>query len=225
MKMDNSVLPVAEGHNILHLEMCGRIWHLERAADLEALWEEMVLFDEDERLPYWTEVWPASLVLAEWLWSQRKHIVGQRCLDLGCGIGATALVGQWLGAHVLAMDYEPQALIFAQKNAHRNQVANPDWLAMDWRKPALKARSVSFMWGGDVMYESRFAAAIFHFLDHVLTQDGVFWLAEPNRSVYEAFRALLHERRWRCRRVLETQTAAVIPQEKAVPVSIWEITR
>ena len=41
--------------------MYKRQWQLSRAADLEQLWEAMTADSrdfEDERLPYWTELWP-----------------------------------------------------------------------------------------------------------------------------------------------------------------------
>ena len=58
--------PLSEGswQPFLTVNACGRDWTLERAADMEALWESMTEFTEDERLPYWTELWPSSLVLA-----------------------------------------------------------------------------------------------------------------------------------------------------------------
>ena len=86
--------PLSEGswQPFLTVNACGRDWTLERAADMEALWESMTEFTEDERLPYWTELWPSSLVLADWLYQRRESLRGQPCLDLGCGIGLTALV-------------------------------------------------------------------------------------------------------------------------------------
>ena len=52
----------------------GRLWQISRATDLEQLWEAMTAdthdFD-DERLPYWTELWPSSVALASWLYSNR----------------------------------------------------------------------------------------------------------------------------------------------------------
>lgn len=97
---------------------CGRSWELTRAADLEQLWHAMTDDPrnfEDERLPYWTELWPSSVALAEWLALRREEIAGRPCLDLGCGLGLTALAGQWLGARVTAVDYEEAALGFADK--------------------------------------------------------------------------------------------------------------
>jgi len=198
---------------------------MERPADLETLWEQMDVFNEDERLPYWTEIWPSSLALGDWLARQAARIHGRLALDLGCGIGLTALVGSSLGAHVIGMDYEPEALAFARKNAFRNGVPQPCWTAMDWRKPAVRAHSISFIWAGDIMYETRFAQPICNFLDHSLTSSGIAWIAEPCRSVYDLFRSTLVNRRWNCRCVLNTSVPAVIPQPRPVPVRIWEITR
>ncbi len=210
---------------VLRVTVCGREWILERAADMESLWEAMTEFTEDERLPYWTELWPSSLVLAEWLHEQRDRLQGQACLDLGCGIGLTALVGQWLGARVIGMDYEPEALRYARLNAEHNRVSQPGWVVMDWRKPAVRKRSLRFVWGGDIMYEQRFAAPVLDFLEYALEDDGVAWVAEPSRAVYDTFRAALANRRWGGKCVWEKSIPALYPQERPVPVRIWEIRR
>lgn len=210
---------------VLRVTACGREWELERAEDMERLWDAMTAFTEDERLPYWTELWPSSLVLAEWLYSQRSRLRGEPCLDLGCGIGFTALVGQWLGARVTGMDYEPEALLYAQKNAVRNDIAQPGWVVMDWRRPAVRRRSLRFIWGGDIMYEQRFAAPVLDFLDYALMNDGAAWVAEPTRAVYNTFRNALASRKWVGRCVLEEAVPALYPQERPVPVRIWEIRK
>ena len=79
----------------ISVRACGRLWRLQRAADLETLWNAM-LDDpqnfEDERLPYWTELWPSSIALCRWLEERRAEIAGRPCLDLGCGLGLTAMV-------------------------------------------------------------------------------------------------------------------------------------
>jgi len=210
---------------ILGVRACGRLWELERAADLEALWEAMVEFNDDERVPYWTEVWPAGVVLADWLYERREDIAGRPCLDLGCGIGLTTLAAGLAGARVLGMDYEFDALHFARRNAVRNGISGPGWAVMDWRRPAVRQGAFARIWGGDVMYEKRFAAPVLDFLEFALHPRGKVWLAEPCRSVYDSFRALLPSRGWACRCVRETLTDALYPQERPVPVKIWELAR
>lgn len=205
----------------------GRLWRLERAANLEELWDAMTeegASFEDERIPYWTELWPSSLVLAQWLALRRPDIAGRACLDLGCGLGLTALVGQWLGARVLAMDYEEAALGFARRNAVTNAVPQPLWTLMDWRRPAVARGAFARIWGGDIMYEKRFVAPVLRLLAHALAPGGATWVAEPGRTVYEAFRHALTTEGWRARRVHSAAVAS--PDGQGTPtVTIWELTR
>ena len=211
----------------IELEVCGRAWKLARSAELEILWAQMGegALDEDERLPYWTELWPASLALCSWLFQMQEAIRDRICLDIGCGLGLTALVAQWLGAQVLAMDYEPAALRYARANATYNEVASPFWTVMDWRKPALAPRCARYLWGGDIMYESRFASPVLDFMEHALEPGGRAWLAEPCRSVYNAFRSVLHSRGWTGRCVYEQNVEALYAQSVPVTVRVWELMR
>lgn len=218
----------------IQVQACGREWHLERAADLESLWEAMTLgdgaadaatdFEDDERLPYWTELWPSSVALAQWLYMQRADIEGQTCIDLGCGLGLTAMVGQWLGAKVLAMDYEREALHFARKNAVHNTVPQPLWTVMDWRRPAVARGCMSRVWGGDIMYEARFVTPVLDFLEYVLAPGGKAWVAEPCRTVYEAFRAGFLQRGWSGKRVYSQVVDPLYAQPARVTVHVWELS-
>jgi 2-polyprenyl-3-methyl-5-hydroxy-6-metoxy-1,4-benzoquinol methylase len=56
-------------------------------------------------------------------WSDRGSLFGQRCLDLGCGIGVPGIAAARLGAAVTFADREPDALAFAAWNARRQPAA------------------------------------------------------------------------------------------------------
>ncbi len=212
---------------LIEVEACGRSWRLERPADLESLWESMTdeAFSEDERLPYWVELWPASLALAELLREERERIREGVCLDLGCGLGFTALVASWLGAGVIAVDYEPAALSYARRNALVNNVPQPFWLAMDWRFPAVAPRSCLHIWGGDIMYEKRFVEPVIVFLEHALAPGGRVWVAEPARGVYDAFQAAVEKIGWTSRRIRRVEVEPLHMQPSTVRVNLWELAR
>ena len=202
----------------------GRQWRLTRVADLESLWDQIGQddLDQDERLPYWVELWPASLALAEWLGEQRARVAGRRVLDLGCGLGFTALAAASLGGRVLGLDYEPAALRHAVANARENGVAGAAFACMDWRAPALRPGSADLVVAGDVMYEKRFAQPVADFLDFALAPRGLAWVADPNRAVYKHFAELLAGRGWRMDRL---RTVGVPQEERIVTVNLWEIAR
>lgn len=174
----------------------------------------MDTLDPDERLPYWCELWPSSLALAEWLALRRHEFTGKACLDAGCGLGFTALAGQWLGGKVIGMDYSAEALGYARANAVLNQISQPLWLVMDWRAPAIKAGAIHRLWAADVMYEARFAAPLAAFVAHCLAPEGCAWLADPGRSTFPLLQAQLH-----------AHGLNLAPVHHASPVTVWAASR
>jgi predicted nicotinamide N-methyase len=221
------------GANRITAQAAGRSWRLERPADLETLWQniasaESVPENQDERLPYWVELWPASIALADWLFLNRERIAGKKCLDLGCGLGLTALVAASLQAEVVAVDYEEEALRYARRNARlnarRSGEREPLWAVMDWRAPAVRSGSLDFIWGGDIMYERRFIAPVLAFLEHALAAGGLVWIAEPDRNVYAHFRDALFKRGWKSVKAHSARVERAQGQEAPVEVSLWELS-
>lgn len=217
------------------VELLDRTWKLERHGDLESLWEAMgqeseteSAFAQDERLPYWTELWPSSVLLGRYLGQQRDRIAGSLCLDLGCGLGLSALAGACLGGRVVAVDYEWPAVSFARNNVCRNQGQLKGFVApvqMDWRAPALQPGVFPCIWGGDVMYERRFAQPLCDVLEQTLAPQGCAWIAEPGREIFSCFVALMRTRGWSCEPVLKEKTPQITAPGPPASVSVWELKR
>lgn len=252
--MENVVLNLQCNKNELKFNLLGREWLFLRPACLEELWDTLASdnisndpgelncctnrvdvnrllkgFVEDERIPYWTELWPAGFALADWLYEKRDLIQGRICLDLGCGLGLTALAGASLGGKVLGMDYELEALYYAAKNENNlpPSIAEqaPCWLAADWRRPCFKNKSLPLIWAGDIMYEERFVDPVADFLDHCLAPDGLAWIAEPCRGVYPKFARQMQERGWQVYIAARKQASLPGAASPEVDVQIWELKR
>lgn len=212
--------PAAGG---IKVNAAARQWLLKRGASLEDLWDNMDEGDFDEdHIPYWAEVWPASLLLADWLWRKRAEIAGRICLDLGCGLGLTAMVGQSLGARVLAVDYERDAICHTMSNAQSNGVGSPLAAVMDWRRPALRRGSISRIWAADILYEKRHMRPILEFLTLALPPAGKAWLASPRRAIFYDFLDLAKTEGWRIKMAMAG--AAAGPYSRTgTAVCIWEL--
>ena len=48
-------------------------------------------FGEDERLPYWAELWPSAIALSRFLFKNSSLIKDKNIIELGCGLGLTSL--------------------------------------------------------------------------------------------------------------------------------------
>jgi predicted nicotinamide N-methyase len=207
----------------VEVEVGGRVWLLDRAADMEALWDAMDEgdLDEDERLPYWAEVWPASVLLGRHILRNADRLKGRTCLDVGCGLGLTGMIAASVGANVAAFDYEWPAVRFARHNAAQNDVPQPLWLLMDWRKPALKPGGFEFIWGGDVLYEKRFFDPLIRLFRHALAPSGRIWIGEPVRTVSRPVWERLADEGFATRK-LTVEKVALCGQDATV--NLWEIT-
>lgn len=225
--MPQSSIPVAQiNKQDIFIEAFGRKWHLHRTADLEQLWESMNEADfEDERIPYWAELWPSSLTLAYWLNENRDSIAHKACLDIGCGLGFTTLFAASLNARVFACDYELAALQNCALNTQLNCTPSPAWICMDWRRPALAALSLDFIWGGDIIYENRSMMPVLDLLRNCLAPTGIAWIAEPGRAIFRDFPVMANKFGFTFQKVFVSPVLSLYGNSPGGKVTIWEARR
>jgi predicted nicotinamide N-methyase len=123
-----------------------------RPQSAEALLDEEA-FAADEFLPYWAELWPAALALAEAL----PDVEGLRAVELGCGLGVPSLVAAAKGAVVTATDWAADAIELLRENAERNRVSVRA-VVHDWREPF--GEIFDLVLAADVLYEQRNVAPL-----------------------------------------------------------------
>jgi predicted nicotinamide N-methyase len=159
--------------------------------DTNKLLEEIKVdeFNEDERLPYWAEIWPSSIVLAQYLFL--KDIKGKKVLELGCGVGLAGIAAAFFGADVIMTDYEEDALWFAKQNIQKNfnQCKSNGKIivaTLDWRTPKL-TETYDLIIGSDLLYEKRNHRPILKLIDEYIEENGEAVLTDPNRSTLNSF--------------------------------------
>lgn len=176
------------------LEVPGHRVRLTRVADAEALLADIepVTFAEDERLPYWAELWPSAVALAHYL-AEHLNLAGRHVLELGCGLGLVSVVAALQGAWVLCTDYEEAALVFARQNARGNACRRVRFRLMNWCHPALRRRYDCIL-ASDVIYEARSFDPLVSLLQRYLARNGMAVFAEPGRANTRPFFTLLRQR-------------------------------
>ena len=139
----------------------------------------------DERLPYWADVWPSSIILARRMANDAGK--GRSLLELGCGLGVVSTTAMRAGFEVLASDYYEDALLFTRANAWRNLQREPDVRMIDWRALPNDLGSYDMIVAADVLYEMPYAELVAHILVTALAPRGVAIVADPGRVAVEQF--------------------------------------
>jgi predicted nicotinamide N-methyase len=139
-------------------------------------------FQEDERLPYWAELWPSAIALSEYVLENRHYFRNKRLLELGSGLGLCGIAATKAGADVLFTDYDEDALKMTEANFIRNFNRAPAVELFDWREPLMKHR-FDVIIASDILYERRWLDPVRQVLSKFIVPDGFAFIAEPGRTV------------------------------------------
>lgn len=140
---------------------------------------------KDERLPYWADIWPSSMMLAERLLEEKSG--GRSLIELGCGSGLCACAAAISGFEVLATDYYDDALAFTELNARVNAKRAVRTRHLDWSALPLDAGTFDVVIAADVMYEPRYPAMVAGALDRLMAVKGHALIADPGRIAFPDF--------------------------------------
>jgi predicted nicotinamide N-methyase len=164
------------------IDVAGRRLRLRRPPDPEALLDEEA-FEHEEFLPYWAELWPSGVALAEAVAS--RPVRGLRVLELGCGLGLPSLVAAAGGAEVIATDWAPDAIELLRENAAANTLRLRIEI-VSWDEPEQLVREAPFdlVLAADVLYERRNADRLLELLPALGPE---ILLADPARPHTERF--------------------------------------
>jgi predicted nicotinamide N-methyase len=198
----------------------GTCFSVLRVADPNVLLDAIdpATFADDERLPYWSELWASSILLAEWCLAF-PGLRGKRVLELGCGLGLAGIAAARAGAVVVLSDYEDDALLFARYNSlHNSPGVDIEMLRLDWRRPRL-GRRFDVLLGADILYERRHFRPLLEALGELLAPGGVAALSDPDRSTGNAFFDLAEKEGYTLRR----RSARVAHHGRDVQVNCCEL--
>jgi len=142
-------------------------------------------FVKDERLPYWADVWPSSIILAGKLLELEGH--GKTALELGCGVGLSTLAATSAGFDVLSTDYYEDALDVTRANVFRNLGTVARTRLVDWRHLPVDLGTFDLVFASDVLYEKEYAELLPLLLRGLLAPGGLALIADPGRVAAPVF--------------------------------------
>ena len=139
----------------------------------------------DERLPYWADVWPSSVILASHLATDVGS--GRSLLELGCGLGIVSMAALRAGFDVIATDYYEDALHFTRANAWLSLQREPATRMVDWRELPSDLGTFDVIVAADVLYEMTYAELVADALAAALAPKGTAIIADPGRIAVDRF--------------------------------------
>jgi len=231
----NATMQTAELANLgphatvdVRLPQSGVVYRITRPSDVDRLIDAMA-DDPEENLPHWAEVWPSGIALADAILAEPELVRGRRVLELGCGLGTTAIAALQAGANLTVSDYASGALALCRYNARLNAGREPAVVQINWRSPSdefltLAGDGFPVVLAADVLYEARDIEPLLALVDRVVAPGGMLWLAEPGRPIAHEFVKRTEEYGWNVERRVHTDPW-VDERGAAVDVTVYRLFR
>jgi predicted nicotinamide N-methyase len=167
--------------------------HLTIIENLDELFDDLIKKGDchpdvqDERIPYWAELWASAIGLSEYLIENELVTEGVSVLEIGCGLGLPSITAGLLGGNVVLTDYINEALDFDRMNWERNlPYKKAIFKVMDWRMPD-ETLVADVLLASDVAYEARSFEPLLQAFKKLCKPTGKIIVSEPNREVSKNF--------------------------------------
>lgn len=177
------------------LDFEGLSIRIDQHGDVDALFDELLSKGEeseavqDERIPYWADLWPSAIAMSLHLLRSELITPATTVTEIGCGLGLPGIVAGMLGAkEVIFSDYLEEALVFARRNWALNNSSAARFERMDWREPN-PAFAADLLLASDVAYEQRFFDHLPQAFRALTRPGGRILFSEPGRGVAKDFLA------------------------------------
>jgi predicted nicotinamide N-methyase len=182
------------------LPVSGVSWTVTKPNDIDALLT-LAENDPEENLPYWAALWPSGIALADEILLEPELVQGGRVLEIGTGLGVTAMAALSVNADLIITDYADESLQLAAYNITENGLPEPSAMQMNWRDPSRSFRDLvgdgfPVVLAADVLYEQRDIEPLLDIVEWLVAPGGLLWLAEPRRQSADRFIEHALERGW-----------------------------
>jgi predicted nicotinamide N-methyase len=137
--------------------------------------------------PLFGLLWPSGAQLAARI-ALRPVRVGERILEMGCGLALASLVAHRRGADVTASDHHPLTDDFLRENLRLNGLPAMKYRNGDWTETAVDEDApYDLLIGSDLLYDRDAGLALAGFIDRCAAPRAEVWIVDPDRGNRPAF--------------------------------------
>ncbi|MCF8032129.1 MAG: methyltransferase domain-containing protein [Desulfarculaceae bacterium] len=164
-----------------------RLWLPELAEPTAYIEQRMAIMPDGKAdLPYWTKLWPAAMVMAQFALRLTKG--KDPLLELGSGLGLPGLVAAAGGRPVVLSDLDPDALEFARAAAEKSGLGDlVSVRRLDWEDPPEDLGSFGTVLGAEVLYHPPLYPRLVELLGELLTPGGTAFISHEARPFAISF--------------------------------------
>jgi predicted nicotinamide N-methyase len=136
--------------------------------------------------PYWTQVWPSALAMAEFLLKHPEYVKEKEILELAAGLGLPSLAIADKAKKVCCSDYLPEAVETMRMSVAYNGLKNVECRLLDWNElPEELKPDVLLL--SDINYDPSGFDVLYEVIKKFLEKKATIVLSTPQRLMGASF--------------------------------------
>lgn len=210
---------------VLSIDISGKKYSLNQVTNVDEVFDHLIQTSSndinvtDERIPYWTEIWPSALGLSRFIIEHNSIFKSKNIIEIGSGLALPSIVVAEYCDKITISDYLEDALDFAKENVLLNEKNNINFSSLDWRNINNEPK-YDVVLASDIAYEKRSFEFIPTAIKSLLKEDGVCYISEPSRAMAKEFFETKLPSIFRCKKI---ETYEIEWRGVVTKVRIYEI--
>jgi predicted nicotinamide N-methyase len=136
--------------------------------------------------PYWTQVWPSALTMAEFLLNHPEYVKEKEILELAAGLGLPSLAVADKAKKICCSDYLPEAVETMRMSVEYNELKNVECRLLDWNElPEDLKPDVLLL--SDINYDPSGFDVLYEVIKKFLEKKATVLLSTPQRLMGAPF--------------------------------------
>ncbi len=154
---------------------------------VKALYQSQIKLDACTPFPYWSQVWPAAIALANFIEKHPYYIKNKTVLELAAGLGLPSLVAARVAKSVYCTDYLPDAITVIEQSVEHHQLKNVFCSLLDWNNMPSSFPHAEVVLMSDINYNPTDFDILYSVLKTFLQQGSILILTTPQRLLAKPF--------------------------------------
>ena len=151
------------------------------------VYEQQIEIFPETPFPYWSQVWPSAVAMAQYLVENPTYIQDKKVLELAAGLGLPSLIAAKMAKEVYCTDYLPEAISTINQSIVHNKLKNITTGILDWSKLPVAFPYYDVVLMSDVNYNPAEFEVLFSLFKTFLHQRSTIILTTPHRLLAKPF--------------------------------------
>lgn len=151
------------------------------------VYQQQIEIFPETHFPYWSQVWPSAVAMAQFLVENPDYIQHKKVLELAAGLGLPSLIAAKFAKEVYCTDYLQEAISTINQSVEHNKLTNITTGLLDWSKPPVPSPFYDVVLMSDVNYNPPEFEALFSLFKIFLYQRSTIILTTPHRLLAKPF--------------------------------------